>query len=247
MMRARTREQTAAEVSVAGPVAGTPGAQDRARGRALAPRGVHDLRAGHDAEYRAASAPHTLRYPPGDVVLISGLPGSGKSTLLRRTVTDWAGSDRVGPEIRVLDSEHVRGLFAARLPGWLPYRAYRVAVRAAHYARLARAARTSRALVVHDCGTLSLVRAALTRHARRTGRRTHLVLLDVSARDALEGQRARGRVVSRHAFRRHQRATSRLLAAALDAARRGTSAHGCASFVLLDRDAAETLRLVTFR
>ncbi|MEU8028140.1 AAA family ATPase [Streptomyces sp. NPDC049099] len=184
-----------------------------------------------DLRDRAGRSPHALLFGPEDLVVIAGLPGSGKSTLMRRAV---AG--------RRIDSQDMRDRFAARLPRALPYALYRPLVRLAHYAVLRRALRTGEGVVVHDCGTQSWVRAWLARAARRRGGTLHLLLLDVTPDTAREGQRTRGRAVSRYAFRRHRRTTARLLAAV----GRGEPPAGCGSAVLLDRAAADTLRRIAF-
>ncbi|MER6025396.1 AAA family ATPase [Streptomyces sp. NPDC001851] len=184
-----------------------------------------------DLRDRAGSGPHVLLFGPQDLVVITGLPGSGKSTLMRRAV---AG--------RRVDSQDTRDRFAARLPRALPYTLYRPLVRLAHYTGLRRALRTGEGLVVHDCGTQPWVRAWLTRAARRRGGTLHLLLLDVPPDTAREGQRTRGRGVSRYAFRRHRRTTARLL----DTVERGGLPAGCGAAVLLDRTAADALRRIAF-
>ncbi|MDT3400012.1 AAA family ATPase [Streptomyces sp. B1866] len=183
--------------------------------------------------------PRELRYRAGDVLVASGLPGSGKSTLMRRTVP---GRDAVGGAVLRVDSQDTRERWERRLPGWLPYALYRPLVRCAHYAGLRRALRSGASLVVHDCGTLAWVRRCLARHTGRTGRRLHLVLLDVPPAVARQGQAARGRAVSDYAFGRHRRAVRRLVVAAED----GRPPAGCASALLLDREAASALRGIAF-
>ncbi|CAM5673907.1 hypothetical protein SAURM35S_00411 [Streptomyces aurantiogriseus] len=86
------------------------------------------------------------------------------------------------------------------------------------------------------------VRGWLTRAARRRGGTLHLLLLDVTPDTALEGQRERGRGVSRYAFLRHRRAASRLLRAV----EKGRLPAGCDSAILLDRPAANALRRIAF-
>jgi predicted kinase len=164
-------------------------------------------------------------------VVITGLPGSGKSTLMRRTVRGGR-----------IDSQDTRDRWDRRMPRFLPYALYRPLVRLAHYAGLRRALRSGEGVVVHDCGTQAWVRAWLAREARRREGTLHLLLLDVAPGEALAGQRERGRGVSRYAFLRHRTANSRLLREVTE----GTLPAGCASAVVLDRAAADTLRRIAF-
>ncbi|WP_164905129.1 ATP-binding protein [Streptomyces cyaneus] len=194
-----------------------------ARGTRLAPV-VRDLRE------RSGHSPHALLFGPEDLVVITGLPGSGKSTLMQRTVQ--------GARV---DSQDTRDRWAARMPRFLPYAAYRPLVRLAHYAGLRRAVRSG-GVVVHDCGTQAWVRGWLAREARRRGGTLHLLLLDVTPGTALEGQRERGRGVSRYAFLRHRRAAARLLRSV----EKGHLPQGCGSAVLIDREAADVLRRIGF-
>ncbi|MEU7561659.1 AAA family ATPase [Streptomyces eurythermus] len=206
-------------------VPGQPSAGVRERGADRPAPVVRDLRD------RGGRSPHALLFGPRDLVVVTGLPGSGKSTLMHRAVTG-----------RRVDSQDTRDRWQARVPGFLPYALYRPLVRLAHYAGLRRALRTGEGLVVHDCGTQPWVRAWLARAARRRGGTLHLLLLDVSPETARRGQRERGRGVSRYAFRRHRRATARLLRAV----ERGELPAGCGGAVLLDRDAADVLARVGF-
>lgn len=194
-----------------------------------APHDPHDPPARHAPR---GPGPAALRYPAGDLLLVTGLPGSGKSTLMRRCV-----------RAPLIDSQLVREEYAARLPARLPYAFYRPLARLAHYRRLRRAVLDGGALAVHDCGTQPWVRAWLVRVAARQGRRVHLLLLDADPAEALDGQRRRGRGVSRYAFARHLAAVARLRRRILAA---GRPPAGCASAVVLDRAAARALREIDF-
>ncbi|MGW6241881.1 AAA family ATPase [Streptomyces sp. NPDC055094] len=201
-------------------------------GAARVARVVRDMRGRGPAAGRARGrGTKSLVFAEGDLVVVSGLPGSGKSTLIRRAA-----------EATGIDSQDTRDRWARRLPGALPYAVYRPLVRLAHYAGLRRAIGAGGSVVVHDCGTQTWVRSWLAREARRRGRRLHLVLLDVPPEVAREGQRERGRGVSGYAFARHRRAVRRLLADA----ETGRLPRGCASAVLLDRDAAGALERIAF-
>ncbi|MFI6934667.1 AAA family ATPase [Streptomyces sp. NPDC050287] len=184
-----------------------------------------------DLRDRGGHSPHALLFGPQDLVVITGLPGSGKSTLMRRTVK----------EARI-DSQDTRDRWDERMPRLLPYAVYRPLVRLAHYAGLRRALRSGEGVVVHDCGTQAWVRSWLAREAHRRGGTLHLLLLDVTPDTALEGQRERGRGVSRYAFLRHRGAASRLISAV----EQGDLPPGCGSAVLIDRDAADVLRRIGF-
>ncbi|WP_308013492.1 AAA family ATPase [Streptomyces beigongshangae] len=184
-----------------------------------------------DLRERAGRSPHGLCFGAADLVVVTGLPGSGKSTLMRRTVTG-----------RRVDSQDTRDRWDARLSRFLPYAVYRPLVRAAHYAGLRRALRSGEGVVVHDCGTQAWVRRWLARDARRRGGTLHLLLLDVDPGTALDGQRERGRGVSRYAFARHRGAVARLLRSV----EKGGLPEGCGSAVLVDRAAADVLRRIDF-
>ncbi|WP_228984367.1 AAA family ATPase [Streptomyces sp. DH12] len=185
-----------------------------------------------DLRERGGRVPRELLFAEGDVVVVSGLPGSGKSTLIRSAAAD-----------RAVDSQDVRERWERRMPRLLPYALYRPLVRVDHYAGLRRRLRDGGGVVVHDCGTQSWVRRWLARDARRRGRSLHLLLLDVDPATARAGQRERGRGVSSYAFARHRRAVGRLVRGA----EQGDLPAGCASAVLLDRDAATALARIRFR
>ncbi|MER6050895.1 AAA family ATPase [Streptomyces sp. NPDC001793] len=235
-MHSEAAYATGAGAAPPGPV---PEAARRTRpaARPVRPR-TTDLRLRAGA--RTSRTPRTaLRFPPGDLVVVSGLPGSGKSTLMRRVLPECDGR---GVPVHRLDSQDTRERWERGRLRRLPYALYRPLVRLAHYGALRRALRAGGSVVVHDCGTLAWVRRWLSRAARRDGRAVHLVLLDVPPEAALTGQRARGRGVSRYAFVRHRRAVRRLLAQA----ERSRLPAGFASAVLLDRPAAGALERVSF-
>lgn len=141
-----------------------------------------------------------------------------------------------------VDSQDARDRWDRRMPRLLPYAVYRPLVRLAHYAGLRRVLRSGRPVVVHDCGTQAWVRRWLAREARRRGAALHLLLLDVPPEEALAGQLERGRGVSRYAF--HAAPHGVRPAAGGRGVRPG--AGGCASAVLVDRDAANALRRIGF-
>ncbi|WP_338703782.1 AAA family ATPase [Streptomyces sp. Q6] len=188
-------------------------------------RSVRDLRG------RDGRTPRRIGFAAGDLVVLSGLPGSGKSTLMRRAV-----------QVVRIDSQDTRERWAARLPG-VPYALYRPLVRIAHYVGLRRAMRSGASVVVHDCGTQAWVRRWVTRTAGRRGASVHLMVLDVPPDTALEGQRDRGRGVSRYAFARHRRAVGALVTST----ERGDLPAGIESAVLLDRAATDALNGITFQ
>jgi hypothetical protein len=193
-----------------------------------------------DAPERDATAePAGLRLPPAALLVVAGVPGAGKTTLLSRV--DAPGS-------LVLDPEPIRARFQ-RLLGPLPYRLWRPLVHAEHGLRVLLALPGRRGLIVHDTGTRGWRRRLLVALARRLGRTAHLLLLDVSAEDALEGQRRRRRAMRRSAFATHWR-NWRDLRAEVPVADgpgaggpepSGLRAEGWASVRLLDRPAADRL------
>ncbi|WP_052390684.1 AAA family ATPase [Streptomyces sp. NRRL B-24484] len=179
------------------------------------PRGVHDLR-------NQDGGPLRIGYPADAVVVVSGLPGSGKSTLLRR----WS------PAAPTVDPRTAHTACAAVMPTWLPYATYRPWARLRWLRSIRTSIRAGGPLLVHDCGSRSLLRRWIARTAARQGRGLHLVLLDVGAGRALAGQHSRGRTAPARTFARHRRGIARLLRA-LD--RHGAAAAPeCTSVLLLD-------------
>ena len=177
--------------------------------------------------------PAVLRLPPAALLVVAGVPGAGKTTLLSRV--DAPGS-------LVLDPEPIRDRLA-RLLGPVPYRLWRPLVHAEHFLRVLLALPGGRGLIVHDTGTRGWRRRVLAGLARRFGRTSHLLLLDVSVDDALEGQRRRRRARPPSAFATHWRHWRRLRerAAAPEGDRRGLGGEGWASVRVLDRAAADRL------
>ena len=133
----------------------------------------------------------------GVLVVVAGVPGSGKTTVLRRWLAT-AGTDVVG-----LDSEDVAA--RARAAGVrLPYRLLRPAVHLVHRSRVLRVVRGPASVVVlTDPWTNPRWRHAVLAAADHAGRRVRVVLLDVPADQARDGQVARGRVLSAGAMMRH--------------------------------------------
>jgi hypothetical protein len=189
-------------------------------------------------EGTAAAA--VLLLPAGALLLVAGVPGAGKTTLLARAA---------GGRARVLDPEPIRARYARRLQR-LPYPLWRPLVHAEHYLRVLCALPGPAGMVVHEPGTRRWLRRLLLAAASGCGRGAHLLLLDVSAEQALAGQRRRRRVLRRGAFARHWRRwlalRSRLAgadgASAVDPAL--LDGERWASVRLLDRAAAARLRRI---
>lgn len=172
---------------------------------------------------------HPIRIGPRDMILLAGLPGAGKSTLL-------AGL-RATPELTVRDSDQLRTLFGSLLPSWVPYRAYRPLVHAGHHLSVLTAVlRAPGPVLVHDPATRAVTRTALAALARLSGRPAVFVWLDVPPSLALDGQRARGRILPLRSFARHV-ARAGVLRCALFS---GAVPPGWRSVVLLDRASTRT-------
>ncbi|MBN6055519.1 hypothetical protein JYK22_26530, partial [Nonomuraea sp. RK-328] len=207
-----------------------------------------------------------LRYPPGSLVILTGLPGAGKSTLLRRLYGldgsettpvryEPHGSGRVTaphePDgsgttaaagaggVTVIDSMQSR-LRWARSIGWAPRPARTAVVFATHLWRIRRALAAG-PVIAHNRGCGPLVLRLFARLARRRGVAFHLLLLDATPEAALAGQRARHRVVGARTFSYHRRRWEALLARA----RAGVAAPA-AGAVVIDRRAADLLGGIVF-
>jgi len=99
------------------------------------------------------------------------------------------------------------------------------------YGRILAAVRGSRPVVIHSRGTVGTLRRAITLVAALHGRPVHLILLDASWEEAEDGQRRRGRGVSRRRMDRELRRWRRLRD-------RGPRHEGWASVTALDRASA---------
>jgi predicted kinase len=130
-----------------------------------------------------------------DVVVVAGLPGAGKTTL-------------VAAEPRAVDSDAVREAWAPRLAP-LPYRIWRPLVHAGHWVAIWRALGRSDGVVVVRPFTSTRARRSVLRRALRHHAAVHLVVVEATPAQAREGQRARGRMISARAMRRHERRWAR--------------------------------------
>jgi predicted kinase len=147
-----------------------------------------------------------LRYPPGSLVILTGLPGAGKTTLLQR-LYGLHGAESlpvtVGAVV-VIDSVQSRQHWYGRLD-WAPHPLRRAVVFATHLSRIRQALTRGHSVIAHNRGCAPYVLRGFAWLARRHRANFHLLLLDAPAEAALEGQQARGRVVAARTFARHQR------------------------------------------
>ncbi|MET8988366.1 AAA family ATPase [Nonomuraea wenchangensis] len=183
-----------------------------------------------------------VRYPPGSLVILTGLPGAGKTTLLRRLYgLHGAESAPVARgAVVVIDSYQSKQRWAGRL-GWAPQPVRRAVVFATHLARISRALASGRAVVAHNRGCAPSVLRGFDQLARWHGARLHLLLLDTAPETALAGQHERGRVVAARTFARHQRRWEELMARV----RSGDPAPAAVARVI-DRNAAALLEAIVF-
>jgi energy-coupling factor transporter ATP-binding protein EcfA2 len=177
-----------------------------------------------------------LRYPANAIVVLAGIPGSGKSTLLRRLFPKPNG-------VRVLDSEPIRNRWRPVLRN-LPYAVWRPALHLTYYVRVLRAMRTNNPLVIHDCATKPMARQLIGRAAQLADRPVHLLMLDVPADLARQGQSNRGRIVRPGSMETHARRWPVLRDLAATAPARIVP--GAVSAVILTRDQADQLARITF-
>jgi adenylate kinase family enzyme len=150
-----------------------------------------------------------LTYPDNAVIVVAGLPGAGKTTLIRRATSR--------PAV-VVDTDDQR-----RAGGQASY--------ARHYRRIVAAVWGRRPVVIHSRGTLGTLRRMITLLSFLRGRPAHLILLDVPRPAAEDGQRRRGRRVSRAKMDREEARWDRLI-------RRGVRGEGWRSVTVLDRSTA---------
>ncbi|TMR11086.1 AAA family ATPase [Nonomuraea zeae] len=154
-----------------------------------------------------------LRYPPGSLVILTGLPGAGKTTLLQR-LYGLNGAESLPLTIGtvvVIDSVQSRQHWYGRLD-WAPNPVRRAIVFATHLSRIRQALTRGQSVIAHNRGCGLHVLRGFAWLARRHSATFHLLLLDAPAEEALAGQRARGRVVAPKTFARHQRRWTSLLA-----------------------------------
>jgi ABC-type cobalamin/Fe3+-siderophores transport system ATPase subunit len=138
-----------------------------------------------------------LAVPAGSLVVIAGLPGAGKTSLLRRLAAT-APADVVA-----LDSEDVATRLR-RLP--VGYRLLRPLVHAVHLLTvLAAVSGPVSCVLTTDPLTGPGRRLLLGTAARLTGRRLHVIVVDASVAEALDGQWSRGRRLGSRRMARHVR------------------------------------------
>lgn len=144
-------------------------------------------------------AEHIIELGRRDLLVVAGLPGAGKSTMLGHA----AGA------LTVLDPDQVRARLSVLLPA-TPYRWYRPIVHVWQRIRVARAACGRGPLIVHEPSTRATTRAWLVALGAVTRRPVRMLWLDVTAEQAIRGQRSRGRVLHRRTFARHVRRAARV-------------------------------------
>ncbi len=204
--------------------------------RVVTPAAVSDLRGRTVAE---------LRYPATAALLFTGVPGAGKSTALRQLF--GSVDDTVEAVVRrgatLVDSQQSRNWWRLRL-GRLPYALWLPIVHITHYGRIRRALRAADSpVVVHDCGTRRWVHRMITTWARHSGREVHIVMIDVPPGAARDGQRVRGRRVSRISFALHNARWRRLVERVIA----GTAPHPApASVVIVDRSTISGVQVISF-
>ncbi|NJP90782.1 ATP-binding protein [Nonomuraea sp. FMUSA5-5] len=183
-----------------------------------------------------------LRYPPGALVILTGLPGAGKTTLLRR-LYGMHGAESLpvtSGAVAVIDSAQSKRHWQGRL-AWAPYPVRRAVVFVTHVTRIRQALTQGHAVVAHNRGCGPYVLRGFAWLARRHGADFHLLLLDAPPDEALAGQRARGRVVAARTFARHQRRWDSLLTRV-----KGGDPAPAAGARIMDRAEAGLLEAIVF-
>ncbi|MFG6196639.1 AAA family ATPase [Nonomuraea sp. JJY05] len=183
-----------------------------------------------------------MRFPPGSLVILTGLPGAGKTTLLRRLYgLDGAESlpVTVGAVV-VVDSYQSKRHWHERL-GWAPGPLRRAVVFVTHLSRIRRALALGHSVVAHNRGCAPYVLRGFAWLARSHRASFHLLLLDAPPEAALAGQVARGRVVAPRTFARHQRRWESLSARV----KSGDPAPAAGAFIV-DRAQAGLLQEIVF-
>lgn len=187
-----------------------------------------------------------LRYPRRSLVLLGGVPGAGKSTLLNR-LYGLSGTEtatvRTADGVFVVDSLQSRNRLASRL-GSAAYPAWRWATHLLHYLCVLAALRGDGPVIVHEPGTRRPVRGFFELCCRLVGAEFHVLLIDADPRDARRSQFERGRVVTAHSFRAHERRWRALLGAYTRAPDQVLPQ--ARSLVVLDRAQAARLRRIEF-
>ncbi|MEV0163511.1 AAA family ATPase [Nonomuraea fuscirosea] len=183
-----------------------------------------------------------LRFPPGSLVILTGLPGAGKTTLLRR-LYGLHGAESVplmAGTVAVIDSTQSKRHWHGRL-AWAPNPLRRAVVFVTHVGRIRRALLAGHSVVAHNRGCGAYVLRGFAWLARRHGADFHLLLLDAPPEAALAGQRERGRVVAPRTFARHQRSWELLMTRV-----RGGDPAPAAGVRVVDRTQAALLRAIVF-
>lgn len=191
----------------------------------------------------AQGAAETLRYPPGSLVILTGLPGAGKTTLLQR-LYNLASTETApvtaGPAVVVIDSHQSRLHWATRLRH-APKPLRGAIVFATHLLRIRRALQAGHAVVAHNRGCATPILYGFAHLARLHRTTLHLLLLDVPPAQAVAGQHARGRIVTPRTFARHHRRWQALLTQVNNG-----DPTPAASARVLDRPAADRLEALHF-
>lgn len=166
-----------------------------------------------------------MRVGRRSLVVLAGVPGAGKTTALAKL--------RADADVAVLDSEQVRGRLRHLVPARLPYRWYRPLVHVLHRSRIAWSCLSrSGPVLAHEPATRATTRGLLLLVAVLTRRQRVLVWLHADPREALAGQRVRGRLIRPRSFLRHARRAERVHRLL----RAGRRPRGWRNVLLLTRD-----------